>query len=236
MKLIINSDDFGLTHGVNLAVLKCHKEGILTSTTLMANTKYTQEAIQFAKETPTLGVGVHMVLTTSRPLLDNHKTLVDADGNFKFRYETIDETIDLEELYREWDAQIASIAKEIPITHLDSHHHVHTHPLLLPVTKRLAEKYNLPYRYLTSDLPHHVYCEGTFYKETVSYDYFYDLIKRTDFEVADVMTHPAYVDDYLHSISSYNTWREKELEILSDPKLKEFLINEGIELINYSDL
>ena len=236
MKVIVNADDFGLTQGGNEAIVKCFKEGILTSTTLMATTLFTKDAIQKAKENPDLGVGVHMVLTTLKPILNTHTNIVDENGDFHWKMETIDETIDLDEVYREWDAQIASIAKHIDITHLDSHHHVHLNPYLDGVVQKLSEKYQVPYRSEKTSLPNEVFVDGGFYKDGATEEYLINLFENKEHEVVDIMTHPAYVDDYLMSISSYATWREDELKILSNPKLKQKAINMGIELISYREL
>jgi chitin disaccharide deacetylase len=61
-RLIVNADDFGLTAGVNRAILECHKRGVVTSTTLMANAAAFSEAVQDAQSAPELGVGCHVVL------------------------------------------------------------------------------------------------------------------------------------------------------------------------------
>ena len=236
MKLIVNADDFGLTDGGNRAIIECYKNGIVTSTTLMANMPFADQAIQFSKENPGLGVGVHMVLTTGRPLLKTHKTLVDDEGNFKFRSDTIDESIDLDELYQEWDAQIESIMSQIPITHLDSHHHTHLHPLLRTVVEKLAKKHNLPYRSDATIVPTQVKLDGGFYKETVSTDYLLNLFQTNTEDYLDLMTHPAYVDDRIMEISSYNTYRETERQVLQDPKVLQAVKDLGIELVSYNDL
>ncbi|QIK70518.1 chitin disaccharide deacetylase [Erysipelothrix sp. HDW6C] len=236
MKVIINADDFGLTSGGNKAIIECHKNGILTSTTLMANTRYTEEAIALAKENPSLGVGVHMVLTTQSPLLKTHKTLVNEEGRFKYSIDTIDEAIDLDEVFAEWDAQIEAIKQHLDITHLDSHHHVHMHPILRPVTEKLAAKHGVPYRSRESELPTQVKVNEYFYKDGVTRDFFVDLFTDKDYEAVDVMTHPAYVDDYLESISSYTHWRKDELDIMCDPSLKALADANGIELVNYRNL
>ncbi len=65
----MNADDFGLTAGVNRAILDRHKAVVLTSATLMARASATEEAIAIARATPTLGVGCHVVLVDGEPLL-----------------------------------------------------------------------------------------------------------------------------------------------------------------------
>ena len=107
-KLIINADDFGYSRAVTYGILDSYKTGILTSTTMMMNTEATEHAAETAKENPELGVGVHLVLTFGKPLLNTHKTIVDEGGNFRKLsiYENGNFEIDLEEVYKEWRAQI----------------------------------------------------------------------------------------------------------------------------------
>src|SRR5208337_5157352 len=67
-RIIVNADDFGLTAGVNRAIIELHQAGVLTSTTLMARAAAAEEAIDLARSTPTLGVGCHVVLVDGEPL------------------------------------------------------------------------------------------------------------------------------------------------------------------------
>ena len=61
-RLIINADDFGLTSGVNRAIIEAHQRGVVTSTTLMANSAAFADAAQLAHINPKLSVGCHVVL------------------------------------------------------------------------------------------------------------------------------------------------------------------------------
>src|SRR3989442_12181882 len=83
-RLIVNADDFGRSAGVDRGILRAHREGIVTSTTFMANAPRADEAAALARATPTLDVGVHLVLTHDRPLTDPVRipSLVRADGSF----------------------------------------------------------------------------------------------------------------------------------------------------------
>src|ERR1035441_6046896 len=67
--LIVNADDFGLTPGVNRAIVELHRAGLLTSATLMARAPATEEAIEIARTTPSLSVGCHVVLVDGEPIL-----------------------------------------------------------------------------------------------------------------------------------------------------------------------
>ncbi len=77
----MNADDFGLTSGVNRAIVELHQAGVLTSTTLMAKAAATDEADNFAQANPTLGVGCHVVLVDGEPVLPPREipTLVDRE-------------------------------------------------------------------------------------------------------------------------------------------------------------
>ena len=66
--LIVNADDFGLTPGINRAIIEAHTRGIVTSATLMANMPAFYEAVQLAKVHPALGIGLHFNITQGRPV------------------------------------------------------------------------------------------------------------------------------------------------------------------------
>ncbi|PYI83222.1 MAG: hopanoid biosynthesis associated protein HpnK, partial [Verrucomicrobia bacterium] len=61
-RLIVNADDFGRSHSINQAVVRAHREGILTSASLMVNEAAAEEAAALAREHPQLGVGLHLTL------------------------------------------------------------------------------------------------------------------------------------------------------------------------------
>jgi len=66
--LIVNADDFGRSEGIDNGIMRAHREGIVTSTTFMTNAPSTPHAASLARGTPTLDLGVHLVLTYARPL------------------------------------------------------------------------------------------------------------------------------------------------------------------------
>ncbi len=84
MRLIVNADDFGYTPGVTRGIVRAHREGIVTSTTMMANAPDTESAARAARSTRSLDVGVHLVFTYGRPLTPPEKvpSLITADGTF----------------------------------------------------------------------------------------------------------------------------------------------------------
>ena len=241
MKLIVNADDFGYSNGVNYGIIDAYKNGIVRSTTIMAGMPGFYHAIELAKENKGLGVGVHLTLTCYKPVLENHKTIVNEEGYFDRRLyvkENI-EKIDLEEIYREFEAQIEKVKNAgIEITHLDSHHHVHTIKELKPVIERILDKYNIPIRGgLNYEINYDkvVDFKGTFYDKEVNVNGFKNLLKG-DMEVFDVMSHPAYLDKLVFELSSYNIKRMDELELLTSEEVKDLIKEKDIELANYRDI
>jgi predicted glycoside hydrolase/deacetylase ChbG (UPF0249 family) len=129
-RLIINSDDYGRTPEISRGIRESHLHGVVTSTTCMINIPTTPADIAIAlRETPNLGLGVHLVLTAERPLLSSEKlkTITNEDGDFLKLAALISkiDQIDVDEVKAEWNAQIKLFIKSAgrKPTHLDSHHH-----------------------------------------------------------------------------------------------------------------
>ncbi|WHY00363.1 chitin disaccharide deacetylase [Neobacillus sp. DY30] len=229
--LIVNADDFGLSRGVNNGIVDSYLYGIVNSATMMMNMPGTEHAIELAKKHPGLRVGIHLVLTCGKPLLKNVPSLVDENGDFKkLSYLTRTKDLSLEELEREWTAQIERfLAAGLKPTHFDSHHHVHTMEELLPVVQRLAKRYNLAVRTNGSKKIAEVkafsdLCLFDFYGEGVTEEYFLSLADRLeDGKRVEIMCHPAYLDNTLLNVSSYTHTRLTELDILTSVKLPENL-------------
>ena len=241
-KIIINADDFGYCEAVNYGIISAHNNGIVRSTSMMANMPGVEHGVGLLKENKTLNCGVHMTLSCCRPLLSNLKTIVDKDGFFIRRItDEIIEKMDCDEIYRELCAQIDRVkGLGIDISHLDSHHHIHTLVSLKPVIEKIVTKYNLPIRggfEYNLEYSKVVPLIDSFYKENVSEEYF---IKNIDeimkYDVVDIMSHPAFLDDYILNSTSYAIDRTKEHKILTSKKVKEFLEKNGLVISSYRDI
>lgn len=259
-KVIINADDFGYSSAVNLGIIKAFQKGVLTSTTLMANMPGCDEAIQLAKENTALGVGGHLVLTCGSPRLAS-STLVDSQGKFYqlAHYKQKRQEMDDEEIYAEWCSQIDYLLDNgLNLTHLDSHHHVHTFPENLVITERLAKKYRVTFRNAfelekNCELPYQKGIEGFF--DLMNYPAIRELSKSYEENkgaclgeiqevlgkieegtVTELMVHPAFVDELLYFNSSFNIARVKEVAILCDPDLSELIRKNSIELCHYGNV
>ena len=227
IKLIVNADDFGYSRGINYGIIDAHKNGVVNSATMMMNMPGVSHAVELAKENPSLQVGIHLVLTCGKPLLNDVPTLTNESGNFKSRREFFeDKNISLDELEREWTAQIEKFLESgLKPTHFDSHHHVHTVPEFLPVVQKLAQKYNLSARRISENAlqgvaPFTDVFLHDFYGEGVTDDYFEKILTRVqNGQSVEVMCHPGYLDHEILNNSSYAKDRVKETLILSTVKL-----------------
>jgi hopanoid biosynthesis associated protein HpnK len=149
--LIINGDDFGYSSAVNHAILQSHQQGVLTSTSLMVNERAADEAVQLAKATPSLAVGLHLVLVLGRAALSPTAipTLVDAHGRFtnspfvagvKYYFSPGARR----ELRKEMRAQFEKfIATGLPFSHVDGHTHLHMHPVIFDELIQLCEEFGV---------------------------------------------------------------------------------------------
>jgi predicted glycoside hydrolase/deacetylase ChbG (UPF0249 family) len=147
-RLIVNADDFGLTAGVNRAILELHQGGVLTSATLMARAAATEAAAAIACATPSLGVGCHVVLVDGDPILPAEQvaTLADAKtGKLQpklggFLRQLLTGRIRDTEIEAESAAQIDSVRRlGVRLSHIDTHKHTHMFPAVLRPVLRAAK-------------------------------------------------------------------------------------------------
>ena len=143
----MNADDFGLTSGVNRAIVEAHSRGIVTSSTLMANGPAFAEAAELAKQSSQLGIGCHVVLIDGEPLLDPEKlpSLTHSrrfrDSLKSFAARALTGRIDEGEIFAEAAAQIRKLQKSgIAVWHVDTHKHTHLFPRILHPLLRAARE------------------------------------------------------------------------------------------------
>ena len=153
IKKIFNADDFGISRGVNAAIVKAHKEGILNSASLMINQKYAKEAINFAKEMPELEMGLHINITNEYPASDKNKIplLVDEYGKFKNGFVKLLflSLTHPKELNQQIETEIRAQIKKymttgLELSHLDSHRHIHMIPIIFKIVRKLQKEFDVP--------------------------------------------------------------------------------------------
>ena len=117
--LIVTADDFGISRGVNRGIVEAHREGILTSTSLMVSRPAAVEAAALGRACPALSVGLHLELDPGAP-----------------------------DLPTQLDRQLGRFTELVgaPPTHVDSHHDVHRDPRVLPHVRAWADRFSVPVR------------------------------------------------------------------------------------------
>ena len=139
-RLIVNADDFGLTRGVNRAIVEAHERGIVTSSTLMANGPAFDDAVQLTQSVPQLPVGCHVLLVDGEPVLDEKRIpslIGKRDRQFGesltgFAWRAIRKQLDADQIEAEVSAQIRKLQSAgIVVSHIDAHKHTHLFPGVL---------------------------------------------------------------------------------------------------------
>jgi hopanoid biosynthesis associated protein HpnK len=149
--LIINGDDFGYSEAVNRAIIQAHREGVLTSCSLMVNENAVDAAVELAKSNPSLAVGLHLALVLGRAALPHAEipSITDAKGNFtasSFRagVQYYFSPAARRELRREMRAQFERfVATGLRFSHVDGHTHLHQHPVIFEELIRLCEEFDV---------------------------------------------------------------------------------------------
>jgi len=217
--LIVNGDDFGASRGINRGIMEAHQQGVLTSTSLLVNSQAATEAVALSRAAPNLSVGLHADL---RRELEGSRSVEAAP------------------VWEELRAQLARFEQLLgrPPTHLDAHHNLHRDTRALPHFLKLAGDFGLtlrehsPVRYFSS---FYGQWAGETHPEQISVE---SLLRMLETDIVDGITelscHPGYVEpDYL---TGYRLERETELRTLCDPRIRQALVDQSIQLISYRDL
>jgi predicted glycoside hydrolase/deacetylase ChbG (UPF0249 family) len=248
--LTINADDFGFTRDVNAGIVEAHREGVLTSTTLMANGDAFEDAVKLADDTPGLDVGCHLVLVqgrstlTGRALPDKLSQLVPMVMTGKL------------DAYAEFAAQIDKIvATGIRPSHLDTHKHTHLLPGVFRAVVRLAREYSIPYVRLPVDTtlpmsdPIRRYYDRMIAPEVLTTDHFLGFrltgslteetlvtaLSRLHEGTTEFMCHPGRLGNELaRARTRLKESRVKELEALISPRVREIITARQIRLGPFS--
>jgi predicted glycoside hydrolase/deacetylase ChbG (UPF0249 family) len=144
VNLIVNADDFGISGANTAATVSLMERGRVTSATILANGEDLEPALAVARGLPACSFGVHLNLTEGLPLTDTPDLapLLDDDGRLHPIIFTARITRPLlRGIETEWMAQVERIRSAgVPVSHLDSHQHVHTIPRLFLAFKSVQRK------------------------------------------------------------------------------------------------
>jgi predicted glycoside hydrolase/deacetylase ChbG (UPF0249 family) len=239
---------------------------VTSTTCMMNIPTTAQDIAIAVREAPNLGMGVHLVLTMGKPILSGEKvpTIVDENGDNR-KYDPFIENIpnlNNEEVKAEWRAQIERFIEAAgrKPTHLDSHHHSsYFSPNLFRAMLELAREYGCPIRYPLSpkNKDSREFSETAnyaadllkefnprrpdvffvnFYDETATKEQLLSILNSVPDGISEIMCHPGHVDEAFAQESVYNFQRERELQILTDPVIKQTVGSQGIQLITFADL
>jgi len=159
VRLIVNADDFGISDSANRAIERAHREGILTSASLMVAGDAAAAAVQIARNNPRLGVGLHSVLVCGRSVLPPKEIpgLVDEQGRFT------NQPVVAGMSYFFWPGLQAQVRREVlaqferfqatglALDHVNGHLNFHLHPGVFRVLLDEAEALGIRSVRLTRD-------------------------------------------------------------------------------------
>jgi predicted glycoside hydrolase/deacetylase ChbG (UPF0249 family) len=226
--LIVNADDFGRSPGVNGGVMRCHRDGIVSSATLMVRWPAAEDAAAYASR-ETLGVGLHVDLGEWEY----------RDGAWRTVYEVValdDAAAVAAEVGRQVE-RFERLVGRMP-DHLDSHQHVHRDEPARSAVLEQAARLGIPVREATPGIAY----TGAFFgqdgrgepvPEAITVEALVGLIEALPPGVTELACHPAAAVDHP---SVYATERLAETEALCDPRVREGLERSGIELRSFADL
>lgn len=151
--IIVNADDCGKSPEVNKAIRDCIENNLITSTTVMANMSDFNGVLDLYRDySDKISFGLHITLDEGEPLIKNDVLLEkgyyrQSEGRVYMAVPNIRKPvapIALSAIYNEIEAQLVKLLDSgLKVSHIDSHHHVHSSPFVLPLVMRLSKKYKI---------------------------------------------------------------------------------------------
>jgi predicted glycoside hydrolase/deacetylase ChbG (UPF0249 family) len=243
-RLIVNADDFGFTRDVNEGIVYAHRNGILTAATLMATGPAFDHAVELARETPTLDLGVHLVL-------------VDAEG-YPPTLARLTAAVLLGRIpiYERLAGQVRKILDAgIQPSHLDTHKHTHLLPQVLDAVARISSEFRIPWirRLVPAPVPflQQIGQARLIRRGCRTTDYFEGFEMTGRFQAADLaslirrlpegatefMCHPGFCREELRAARTrLKASRQIELDALTSGQVRQALEESSVTLVRYRDL
>ena len=263
-RLIVNADDLGFTRDVNEGILRSHLEGIVSSSSLMANGSAFDDAVRIAERHPTLDVGCHLVLVQGESVSRPGEPLPSSVARL------LADQPAQKDVVREFRAQIGRLVRRgIRPTHLDTHKHVYLLPPVLDAVLQVAEEHGIrwirkpfdtslawtrqrrawlamavrPFRIPFEERLERSSCRTTAYfgglaaTGSLEAAWLVDLLAQLPGGVGGFVCHPGCCGPELSSAATrLKESRQAELGALCSPAVKRAVAAQGIELISYRHL
>jgi chitin disaccharide deacetylase len=258
--LIINADDFGMCHAINAATIRAMREGVVSSTSLMAPCSWAPHAMQLLRDHPDLSFGVHLTIVSEQPTYrwgplaskDTVPSLLDEAGYFYSddRRAELLARAELDEVEREFRAQIAAVlAARLKPTHLDFHCIGDGgRPDIFDLTLALAQEYGLALRTDGRDstekarragLPanDHGVLDSYSVPVTGKADRYAQLLRELPVGLSEWAVHASLGDAEAQAMEP-GSWqvRKSDFDFLISPVARDILAAEGIVLLDYRAL
>jgi predicted glycoside hydrolase/deacetylase ChbG (UPF0249 family) len=227
--LIVNADDFGQSHGVNRGIMKAHRRGIVTSASLMVRWPAASEAAAYAREHPSLSLGLHVDLGEK----------FYRSGEWLPLYTVVplqDVTAIMKEVSRQLEIFRCLMGREP--SHIDSHQHVHLREPARSIFVDTARHLGIPLRHCCPQVRY----RGSFYGQTaegtplpdaISVEGLIHILETLPSGCTELGCHPA---DGCDLDTMYCRERMEELRVLCDPRVRTAIQTMGIELRSFTDL
>ncbi|MDR0617173.1 MAG: ChbG/HpnK family deacetylase [Endomicrobium sp.] len=228
-KLIVNADDFGKSVDITRAIIFAHRYGVLSSTTVMTRGIAFEFASKLIKETPNLKTGLHIDLDSIFLMREPnrfYKKLIKITHPMKIKIK--------DEINKQLDEFLKA---GFVLTHLDSHHHSHMHPEVLPIVASKAKELGVLIRFYNG-----YYDSSKFFYKNLEKEVLIPILKHFDlkcpyffidnfdldsnYEAGEVMIHPGFLE----------RWRAWDFVKCLNPELKKNIEEKNIEIVSFSDL
>jgi predicted glycoside hydrolase/deacetylase ChbG (UPF0249 family) len=246
-RLIVTADDFNLAEGVSRGILEAHHRGIVTETSVMVNLGDLQQASAMLASAPQLGVGLHLNITRGSPVAPSSAVaeLLGPEDRFLGAPQALPTQMRSAAVQAEFQAQVDNFMRVFGYLpqHLDTHHHVHQHPVVLEVVLDLAASLGLPVRSIDSHMRATMAARGlrspAHFLGDAGDEPFWtvtrllSIIPALQPGVTELMCHPGYFDDAI-AYSRYGRQRDVERAALCAPEVAMALQGNGIQLVTYA--
>lgn len=226
--LIVNADDFGQSPGINQGIIEAHRNGIVTSASLMTRWLAAGEAALYARAHPRLSVGLHFDLGE----------WIWREGRWEPIYTVVpleDKAAVQDELFRQIESFRYLTGKDP--SHLNSHQHVHLREPVRSLALAIAERFGIPLREVCPDI--HYFMK--FYGQTreglplpggIGVERLIDALESLPCGLTVLVCHPGDAQD-LRTV--YQNERCRELKILCNPRIRTAIDRLGITLCTFDD-